>query len=188
MKKILFALLFLVLLIAGFIFYMGCDGKAERPSEEAMHTDSAAIKGMKFKTYTNNRYGYSIEYPDIMVSDTSSVAGEVDIVRMELPDKGMNNLTIEVKEKAKGWSADERKAEFEQTLAEVEAFSPGSEYKDDEWMYMYDFDDVIPIHEMMRVVYRGDRRYQITYTYDSEGEKALAAGRVHCIQSFKLRQ
>ena len=53
---------------------------------------------------------------------------------------------------------------------------------------MYDFDDVIPIHEMMRVVYRGDRRYQITYTYDSEGEKALAAGRVHCIQSFKLRQ
>ena len=55
-------------------------------------------------------------------------------------------------------------------------------------MYMYDFDDVIPIHEMMRVVYRGDRRYQITYTYDSEGEKTLAAGRVHCIQSFKLRQ
>ncbi|MBR4388350.1 MAG: hypothetical protein IKT00_04130 [Prevotella sp.] len=187
MKKLLIFLLVLVLLVVGFIFYMGCDGKADRPSEEAMHTDSAALKGMTFKTYENNKFGYSIEYPDIMACDTSSIASELDIVRIELPDKSMNNLTIEVKEKPKGWSAEERKAEFDQTLAEVEAFSPGSEFKDGEWMYMYDFDDVIPIHEMMRVVYRGDRRYQITYTYDSEGESSLAAGRVHCIQSFKLR-
>lgn len=187
MKKILYFLLFLVLLVVGFIFYMGCDGKADRPTKEAMHTDSAALKGMKFKTYENNRYGYSIEYPDVLISDTSTVSGELDIVRMELPDKSMNNLTIEVKEKPKGWTADERKSEYEQTLAEVEAFSPGSEFKDDEWIYMYDFDDVIPIHEMMRVVYRGDRRYQITYTFDEEGKSAMEAGRVHSIQSFKLK-
>lgn len=187
MKKILIFLFILVLLVGGFFLYMNCEGdKGTRPDQSALHSDSAAVTGMTFKSYENTRYGYSIDYPDLLVGDSSSIA-QLDIVRMEMPDKGMNNLTIEVKEKPKGWNAAERKAEYDQAMADVEAFSPGGEFQDDEWSYLYDFDDVIPLHEMTRVVYKGDRRYQITYTYDEEGKDALAAGRVHCVRSFKVK-
>lgn len=188
MKKILFFLLFLALLVVGFILYMNCEGdKGTRPDQAALHADSSAAAGMTFKHYENERYGYSIDYPEVLVGDSSSIA-QLDIVRMEMPDKGMNNVTIEVKEKPQGWSEEERKAEYEQAMADVEAFSPGGEFKNTEWSYMYDFDDVIPLHEMTRVVYQGNRRYQVTYTYDEEGKAALAAGRVHSVQSFKVKK
>ena len=188
MKKILFFLLFLVLLVVGFLLYMNYDGdKGTRPDQSALHADSSSVSGMTFKSYDNARYGYSIDYPDVLVGDSSSHV-QLDIVRFELPEKGMNNLTIEVKEKSEGWSVDERKAEYEQAMADVEAFSPGGEFNDDEWSYLYDFDDVIPLHEMTRVVYQGTRRYQVTYTYDEEGKAALAAGRVHSVRSLKVKK